>query len=338
MAYAIQPFIEYKDTNGFLQQRPFTLLHNHELDELVIDGYVLIKREYDFIASNALTYPRIAKLKHALENKCGRRDGRDYCQKLLTRVINWVFDQHFGKDRHQLPELRKTDKDIIARGGVWEEDIDDRRQLIGTHRQTPTQRELAFEYGGYFVETDGTHSTNKYGLIAKVDVSVDCLGKSIIVGVSTMQSENALDNTKSSNLFGLSSRQEGESKENPGEVLIIDDVPVNNRVLQNSFRGTMLTDEGPWSDTAATVLNKVHGLCRKHKSSGIHRSRKGLGSNTIIYRNHTPDSLNSMIESALDKYGHEEKPKTFISSIKRKQHKICHTYMKHVFTHGHSTT
>jgi hypothetical protein len=124
-----------------LQQRPFT----------VIDGYILIKREsdltqeeYDFIASNALTYPRIVKLKHALENKCGRKDGRDYCRKLLIRVINRVLDQHFGKDRHQLPQLRNTGKDIIARGGVWEEDIDDRRQLIGTHRQTPMQQELAF--------------------------------------------------------------------------------------------------------------------------------------------------------------------------------------------------
>jgi hypothetical protein len=134
-AYVIRPFIEYKDTNGFLQQKTFTMLHNHELDELVIDGYILIKREsdltpeeYDFIASNALTYPRRAKLKHALEYKCGRKDGRDYCRKLLARVINRILDQHFRKDRHQLQELRKTGNDIIARGGVWEEDSDDRRR------------------------------------------------------------------------------------------------------------------------------------------------------------------------------------------------------------------
>jgi hypothetical protein len=79
-AYAIRPFIEYKDINGFLQQRPFT----------VIDGYILIKREsdltqeeYDFIASNALTYSRIAKLKHALENKCGRR-----WERLLSKTVD----------------------------------------------------------------------------------------------------------------------------------------------------------------------------------------------------------------------------------------------------------
>ena len=92
--------------------------------------------------------------------------------------------------------------------GILEEELDESRHLVGMHLQTPRQCDHAFEYECYFNETDGIHSTNKYGLIAKVDTSVCCVCRSVICGLSTMQSENTLDIAKSAQLFGLLSRLE----------------------------------------------------------------------------------------------------------------------------------
>ena len=90
------------------------------------------------------------------------------------------------------------------------------------HHQTLRQCDHAFKYGGYFNETDGTDSTNTYGLIAKVDTSVCCLSRSVICGLSVMQLENTSDMTKSVQLFGLLSRLETETKDTPVEPMVID--------------------------------------------------------------------------------------------------------------------
>ena len=109
-----------------------------------------------------------------------------------------------------------------------------------------------------------------------------------------------------------------------------------------------MSDGGAWSDVVAKIIKKDHGLFRQHKSANIFSSRGGLSGDTkdeyltdmnnIIYRNHTEVELDILLEDATVKYGHEQKPRNFIKSVVEKKHKICHTYMKFVFTHGHTTT
>ena len=78
------------------------------------------------------------------------------------------------------------------------------------------------------------------------------------------------------------------------------------------------------------------------------KSKGGLGGDlgstwvkdmkSIINGNHTATELEQRFDGALAKYGHEAKPLSFIKRLRAKKEKICHTYMKFTFTHGHSTT
>ena len=58
--------------------------------------------------------------------------------------------------------------------------------------------------------------------------------------------------------------------------MVIDGIQIHNRFIKNIFKGTMLPDEGLWSNGTALILNQIHGLCRKHKASGISNSTTEL--------------------------------------------------------------
>ena len=66
-----------------------------------------------------------------------------------------------------------------------------------------------------------------------------------------------LDITKSAQLFGLSSRLENKTDNTSMESMVIDGIQIYNRFFKNSFKGTMLTDEGPWSNVTALILNNI---------------------------------------------------------------------------------
>jgi len=121
--------------------------------------------------------------------------------------------------------------------------------------------------------------------------------------------ENTLDITKSAQLFGLLSRLENETEGLPVVPSVIDGIQIHNRFLKNSFKGTMLTDEIPWSDETVLVLNKIHGLSRTHKASGTHNFSAELGGqlandyksemNEIIYHGYMLDELNVLLDASL---------------------------------------
>ena len=74
----------------------------------------------------------------------------------------------------------------------------------GGHIEKKLMKEYAQTYGQYFACVDGTNGTNQYGLICVPHTSVDCLGKSVIVGVSFMRTENGVDIKKELTVFSMS--------------------------------------------------------------------------------------------------------------------------------------
>ena len=79
---------------------------------------------------------------------------------------------------------------------------------------------------------------------------------------------------------------------------------IENMVAQNSYKGGVFTDEGPWSHRTALITGKHHNLCFKHKSIGIFMSMLGLGGLISYYI----EDMNSLIyeiftsEEELEKY------------------------------------
>ena len=132
------------------------------------------------------------------------------------------------------------------------------------------------------------------------------------------------------------------------DVVDIEQVPISNKVLMNSDKGTIFSDEGSWSEGVAKRVGKDHGLCTLHKTTNIFSSRGGLGGNLgdkyvedmydAIYGDHTKEELDRLLQECIDRYGHEKKPLNFINSVIEKKEKVCHTYMKFIFSHGHTTT
>ena len=50
---------------------------------------------------------------------------------------------------------------------------------------------------------------------------------------------------------------------------MIDGIKIENRVMKNSYRGTLHTDAGSFSYRTAEKLGKKHGLCVYHEMASI---------------------------------------------------------------------
>jgi len=128
----------------------------------------------------------------------------------------------------------------------------------------------------------------------------------------------------------------------------IDGIALGNPVSQNSYQGSVFTDEGPWSDGTAMELQKDHGLCSKHFSNDIFTSQCSLGGliphytkdmNKLIYEPASSDAaLNGQILQAMSKYGADSSAKKFITRISEKRRKICATHTQYIFSWGGTTT
>jgi hypothetical protein len=120
---------------------------------------------------------------------------------------------------------------------------------------------------------------------------------------------------------------------------------IHDWYLKNSFNGNMFIEEGPWSNGTALILNKIRGLCRNHKASGIRNSSAELGGQ-LAYLTWT--KLSTMVIHLMNSMHHLRHPwtsmvvlrnlKNHIKTLQAKQHKFCRTHMRTVFTHGHTST
>ena len=125
-------------------------------------------------------------------------------------------------------------------------------------------------------------------------------------------------------------------------------MPLENPIAQNSYGGSLFTDEASWSDKVAKALKKHHGLCTKHKCNGIFTSMAGLEGlighyindmNALVYDIFSSEEeLDTKFEEALAKCGHCKSAKDFIESVRTVKEKLCSTIMQYVFSFGHTTT
>ena len=132
------------------------------------------------------------------------------------------------------------------------------------------------------------------------------------------------------------------------EEMFVGGVKIGNKVQINDYPGTLFTDGGSWTPRTAEVIHKHHGLCTKHKSTGIVTSMAGLGGlqshymkdmNALIYNVFPSDEAFELaIEAALNKFGHNSAARKFIESVQDERKKLCATFMQHILSHGHTTT
>ena len=190
------------------------IAHDHPLEAMTTsleDGTVLVKYEKDLkseeveaIKEKCLELIGMAKMQVRLREKFPMRS---FDSALLHRMKKAHLDSVFGKDRHRLPQLFEKGEAIKAAGGVWHPMIcTNTFRLEGTNYQESMMREYAKEYGQCCAFVDGTHGTNVYGIVTVPFTTVDCLGLSTIVGLTTMLNENSADIIRSGELFGLSGR------------------------------------------------------------------------------------------------------------------------------------
>ena len=99
---------------------------------------------------------------------------RDFSTKLLERMINSELDRKFGSNREQMTELMAKGRKTEKKGGIWEPVWGPSLHLVGCHYQTATNRLYAIQYGTYYFTADGTHDTNKYGLITSKSRIAEC--------------------------------------------------------------------------------------------------------------------------------------------------------------------
>ena len=129
--------------------------------------------------------------------------------------------------------------------------------------------------------------------------------------------------------------------------LAIEGVPILNKVALNSCRGTLYTDQGPWSPRAAKILEKDHGYCTKHKTTAIFPSSAGLAKDqrkayikdmyALIYKFTDESELDNKIEECLEEYDTEPAEK-FIKGVASVKENLCRAYTQKYFSFNHTTT
>ena len=196
------------------------LEHNHEIDYEIVDGVQeitspkdLTDDEMEVLRNAALTNTSMPSVKHALAIKCGNREGRIYNSDMLKRVIMREKIRIHGTDHHRIPELMKRGRQTRQNGGEFEVDVDEVYRLVGTRFQTGRMKMFSLQYGSYFVIVDGTYGTNKYNLTLAPWVGADCLGHTVVMGISTSLSENTVDMVAAGRAFSLSSQLVSEDKD-----------------------------------------------------------------------------------------------------------------------------
>ena len=194
------------------------LYHNHGIDYEVIDGITEVKsskdltpEEEEILKHGALMGSKMPSIKDALNTKCGQANKRIYDSQMIHRYVNAEKVKIFGPNHDRIPEFMKRGQELSRSGGNFETDVDDGFHIVGTKYQTARMIQYALQYGAYHVMVDGTFGTNKYGMTLAPWIVIDCLGFSILAGITTSLSENSIDFLASGICFGFGMKSEDEN-------------------------------------------------------------------------------------------------------------------------------
>lgn len=112
------------------------------------------------------------------------------------------------------------------------------------------------------------------------------------------------------------------------------------------LRGSLVTDEGSWSQKTTDALNKDGVLCTFHKSKNVNENcdvgpladdfRQDM--TKAIYEDMSHDDLEEHFQECLLKYSSGTKAMGYISRLMDQRQKACRAYTKETFTFGYSAT
>ncbi len=193
----------------------FHCSHNHAVcarcPEKLVNGYVMIEK------MEQLTQPeRNDIMKHArasltppsvLREILFKTYGRMYCERLILNAMQYakqISARMLEKDTSMNEFYSELDK-IRDQGGRWKDSKRGDGTLKTVYIQTKSMRGFAKQYHKVVV-VDATFGTNKYGLKLVPYLGIDCLGKSQIMGVAFLPTENGAEIFEALDFFGLKNK------------------------------------------------------------------------------------------------------------------------------------
>ncbi len=199
--------------------------HNHEVtlsnrcSDKVVGGYVMVEKmeqltqqEKDDIMKHAranLTPPSV------LREILFKTYGRMYSEKLILNAVQYakkISTLMMDRD-NSMNDFYAEMESVRQQGGKFKDSKRGDGTLKTVFIQTKSMLEFASKYHKVVV-VDATFGTNKYGLKLVPYVGIDCLGKSQIMGIAFLPTENGCEIFEALGFFGL---------KNKGSTLVTDD-------------------------------------------------------------------------------------------------------------------
>jgi hypothetical protein len=246
---------------------------------------------------------------------------RAFHPPLIKRVVEKMRDEYFGPGRDGIKKLIELGEFHKNNGGAFEFFLDGTMRLNAFILQTSAMRAYAMQYNDFTI-IDGTHGTNKYGLILEPTTNIDCLGRSVITGIPICESEQNEFSQKILSTLGLV--KEG---------------------------ATLMTDEGSAFYALAESLKMKHVLCAYHfrekanKANGLtaiiqefRRTYNSLIFNDFETEIEFNECINVMKSKIQSHYSTECVAMKLLDSLYKSREKVCVYYTKNIFTCGQKAT
>lgn len=314
----------YTEKVFFFKQKQVIRTHNHLIDLHLVraSDRRLISYEGEMSTEEAIYAKQfgpanlgISKVREIMMLKY---PDRNYDGKLLGRLLKSGHQSHFGSDPDCISKFMKKGQQTAKAGGVFDFEMGADMRLNSVFVMLPQMKAYGKRFGD-FLQHDGTHCANIYGLIVLFVTLVDSLGKSVIHSYSCSRSESEHHIKKSIKFFHL-----------------------------DKSGSTYMTDGGSCFELVCQYFNFNHLLCVHHFQADIFSCRSGLGvladdfirdMNSAIFGNFfSTTALQDHLDQALSKYGHVMGARKFIAGITEKKEMVCYTHTSRFFTAGASTT
>ena len=172
--------------------------HNHRIGALplALDGSTIIKFESQITPemSTALELysfgpMNLPTIRAAMEE---RFSGYSFTMVLLKRVMKKILDNRYGPDHQDIGGLLKKCSQVRDLGGKFQmiPSTNGGFVIATIHYQTQLQAEYAITYPEV-IFGDGTHNLTRENMIVMLYSTVDCLGNTVITGVTFNFSESS---------------------------------------------------------------------------------------------------------------------------------------------------
>jgi hypothetical protein len=239
-----------------------------------------------------------------------------YSERLVLnamRTAKAIFSRMLDGDTSMNKFYAELD-DIREAGGRWKDSKRGDGSLKTVFIQTKTMRNFAEKYFKVVV-VDATFGTNKHGLKLVPYVGIDALGKTQIMGIAYLPTENGAEIFEALDFFGL---------KNAGSTLITDDHSCYPKLAEEAGMNHLLCSYHFKEEIlrACSVLPKEM------------RGRIAAELNAAIYEDdkfNDPGEIDLWFEKMRQEGCQHSKFTTFINRFESKQKKICGYWTRQFF-------